>query len=492
MKHSIKNQYAAIFIALMAGTILLCWFLNNTLLEKYYAMQKQNALLEAYTKINAASNEGYTDSEKFQLEIQRICDTYNISLLILDKDSRPVTSSVQETKLLEKELMDSIFGNNSLEDALVQSDNYVIQNSVDTVLGSHYIEMWGILDNGNPFIIRTMLEGIKDSVQISNRFLAYIGFLSAILSGFIIWVISHKMTKPILQLAAVSQKMNELDFEAKYSGHEKNEIGLLGNQMNQMSDTLKKTISELKTANNELQTDIEKKEQIDAMRQEFLSNVSHELKTPIALIMGYAEGLKFEVNDDPESREFYCDVILDETQKMDALVKQLLSLNQIEFGNEKVTMERFDLTETIRNYISSIQILLKQENVECVFDETQTYYAWGDEFRVEEVIMNYVTNALHYCMENAENTKRVEISIRQIQEDTLRVCVFNTGNPIPEEDLPHLWEKFYKVDKARTREYGGSGIGLSIVKAIMESMNQKYGVENREDGVEFWFELECK
>ena len=224
------------------------------------------------------------------------------------------------------------------------------------------------------------------------------------------------------------------------------------------------------------------------MRSEFISNVSHELKTPLALIMGYAEGLKMEVNEDPESREYYCDVISDEADKMNKMVKQLLTLNQLEFGNQMVQMERFDITELIKNYIQSVKILLEQEQIELIFTQETPVYVWGDEFMVEEVVMNYLTNAIHYA---GGEKKQIRISITEYG-DVARIFVFNTGNPIPEESIPHLWEKFYKVDKARTRAYGGSGIGLSIVKAIMDSMNRQCGVINHEDGVEFWFELETK
>ena len=131
--------------------------------------------------------------------------------------------------------------------------------------------------------------------------------------------------------------MTELDFEAKYQPGRRyhNEVDELGEYMNVMSTTLEHTISELKSANNQLQIDIDKKTQIDEMRKEFLSNVSHELKTPLALIQGYAEGLKECINDDAESREFYCDVIMDEASKMNQMVKNLLTLNQLEFGSNR-------------------------------------------------------------------------------------------------------------------------------------------------------------
>jgi signal transduction histidine kinase len=255
---------------------------------------------------------------------------------------------------------------------------------------------------------------------------------------------------------------------------------------------LEETISELKTANNELKRDIEKKEQIDEMRKEFLSNVSHELKTPIALIQGYAEGLKEGINDDDkESRDFYCDVIIDESGKMNNMVKKLLDLNQLEFGNDVVTMERFDIVALINNFINSAEILIEQNNINIRLEQSQPIYVWADEFKTEEVVRNYFSNAMNH----ASGEKIIEIKYRLITQDDagkVRISVFNTGEPIPEDSLPHIWEKFYKVDKARTREYGGSGVGLSIVKAIMDSMNQEYGAINYTNGVEFWFELETK
>jgi signal transduction histidine kinase len=112
-------------------------------------------------------------------------------------------------------------------------------------------------------------------------------------------------------------------------------------------------------------------------------------------------------------------------------------------------------------------------------------YVWADEFKVEEVFANYFTNAVNHC----ENEKIIEVKLTE-NDGTVMISVFNSGKPIPDDSVDHIWDKFYKVDKARTREYGGSGVGLSIVKAIMEAFNQQYGVQNYEDGVMFWFELD--
>lgn len=313
------------------------------------------------------------------------------------------------------------------------------------------------------------------------------GVIAVILGGILVCFFSRKITEPIKELAVLSQRMARLDFEAKYTSGGDNEIGVLGRNFNIMSSRLEKTISELKSANNQLQKDIEQKDRLEDMRNEFLGNVSHELKTPIALIQGYAEGLKEGVNEDPESREFYCDVIMDEAAKMNQMVKNLLILNQLEFGSQELEFERFDIVGLIQGVLSSCEILIQQVEASVDFIADEKVYVWADEFKTEQVVRNYLTNAIHHV----ENEKRIEIRVIS-RGGTVRVSVFNSGNPIPEEDLHKLWDKFYKVDKAHTREYGGNGIGLSIVKAIMESFHQDYGVNNFENGVEFWFELDME
>ena len=185
--------------------------------------------------------------------------------------------------------------------------------------------MWGKFTDGSQFLIRSPLESIKESAAISNRFLLFIGSVLLLMGAVSVWYFSKRLTDPILELALLSEKMADLDFEAKYTSGGSDEIGELGANFNRMSEKLESTISELKGANNRLLKDIEQKEKLEEMRNEFLGNVSHELKTPIALIQGYAEGLKEGVSEDAQSREFYCDVIMDEAAKMNQMVRNLLA-----------------------------------------------------------------------------------------------------------------------------------------------------------------------
>lgn len=484
-KHSIKRQFAQVFIGLMAGTILMCWFINNIFLEEYYIRSKTRIIYDAYKTISEAANSDTYGTDEFSEKLNDVCSVSNLTVCIMDANSQMKYESVNGGRELEAQLIGYIFGFKQPPTRVIEEgEDYTIQ--VMNFGEDEFLMMYGRLNSGISFIMRTPLESIRESVKVANRFFAYVGVAGTVAGGIIIWFVSRKITKPILELNRISEQMVHLNFDAKYEGKAKNEIGLLGENINKLSASLEQAISELKTANNELKKDIEKKEQIDEMRKEFLANVSHELKTPIALIQGYAEGLSEGIDDDKESRDFYCEVIMDEASKMNGMVQKLLTLNQLEFGNDVVSMERFDITELIRNYIQSAGILTKQNEIQVYMDDYPPIFVWADEYKTEEVFMNYFSNAVHYC----SGEKKIVVSLEQKNEKKVRVSVFNTGNPIPEESLSHLWEKFYKVDKARTREYGGSGVGLSIVKAIMDSMNQQYGVENYNNGVLFWFELE--
>lgn len=485
MRHSIKRQVAFTFIGLMAGTLLVCMFLNNVLLPGYYENRRENALLKTYEMLEQAAQEEYLSTDVFKIELEKISGRYNIMGAVQDMNGNMVGTFGNDMEILKGLLWDRIYMPIHNSAILKTTDNYTVQKVTDLKTRTDYMEMTGWLSGGQAFYMRTPLDNIKESVAVANRLLMYVGLTGSLMSSLIIWLVSKKITEPILKLTDISERMAQLDFEARYDGKGENEIALLGDNINILSKTLEETIGELKTANNELKKDIEKKTQIDEMRKEFLSNVSHELKTPIALIMGYAEGLAECVNEDAESRSFYCDVIQDEAAKMNRMVKELMSLSQLESGSDVVNMERFDVVTLICNYVQTAQILTRQYGISVRMKQYDAIYVWGDEFKTEEVFANYFTNAVNH----AKGDKLIDIRLTK-QENKVRISVFNTGEQIPEESIPHLWEKFYKVDKARSREYGGSGVGLSIVKAIMESMHQAYGVENYENGVSFWFELE--
>ena len=493
--HTMKHQITFTFIGLLLLSVLAITLINGIFLEKYYVSRKKEVLLEAkevlaQIDVDEVVHDDGTE-EELPSQIAQSGSRNNLTWVLINSDNTKYIFWPENEDQLRNKLFFGYASN--LDDDKVKgkilesTDDYVVQQVHDRFVGMDYVECWGVFDNGNYFLIRSPLESIRESAAISNKFYFFVGALIIIASGIVIWLVTGRITKPISELTELSRKMSDLNFEAKYESHAGNEIDVLGDNFNRMSGQLEATISELKSANNKLQKDIADKVKIDEMRKEFLDNVSHELKTPIALVQGYAEGLKEGINDDPESMEFYCDVIMDEASKMNKLVKNLLTLNHLESGRDEIVMERFDLTALIQGVLSTMDIMIQQKEAKIIFEEEKPVYDWADEFKTEEVVTNYVSNALNHL----EGEHEIEIKILK-EESTVKVTVFNTGTPIPEEDIPKLWNKFFKVDKARTREYGGSGIGLSIVKAIMEGMNQKYGVVNFDNGVEFWFTLDRK
>lgn len=489
---SIRHQIAGIFIAIMAGILFISILMNRWFLESFYIFDKQSTLVHVYDELNkiVSDNEfmkGNTD------DLVELVEVGNLSLIVITSDTKEVLT-VTQTQEMREELLTRLFGylfnrNNEVGTLLKETKSYEIRNVEMVTNRGAYIEMWGYLNAGYPFMIRSPLASIQENAHLSNQLLIYITIVMAVLGCIFVLYFSKRISSPILKLASISQRMAELDFETKYEGKLENEIGVLGENFNIMSEKLENTISELKNANYELKKDIEKKEKIDSIRTEFIGNVSHELKTPIALIQGYAEGLKEGVIDDAESREFYCDVIIDEANKMNQLVKNLLTLNQIEVGKQEIQFSRFDLVELIKGVLQSNDIIIQQKEAKVKFESAHSVFVWADEFQVEQVFRNYLSNALNHL--DGECVIDIRLNVDQSREKA-KVSVFNTGKNIPEEDIDAIWNKFYKVDKAHTREYGGNGIGLSIVKAIMESLQQNYGVKNYENGVAFWFELDLK
>lgn len=482
--HSIKTQMIMAFVGLLICLVVTLMFINGKFLEPYYISKKESRFIELYEKLNDVSNEDKWNSTKKNSSLIHFAEKNNISYLVIEKDN-DVHTNVHDKNMLKNQMMGYFLNQAQKESRILDSTEvYQINQSWDPWNQNYYVDMWGSLDDGSQFLLRSPVESMRESAAISNRFLLYIGSILIVVSILLIWYFAKRITEPICELARLSDRMADLDFDAKYTSGGSNEIGELGENFNRMSEKLESTISELKKANNSLQKDIEQKDKLEKMRNEFLGNVSHELKTPIALIQGYSEGLKDNILDDEESKEFYCDVIADEAKKMNRMVQKLLTLNQIEFGNNQVNMERFDITEMIRNMVESSKILVEKQEVKIIFDEPETH-VWADEFMIEEVVNNYLSNARNHVIDGGI----IKVSYCRHGKD-LRIKVFNTGDHIPQEDIDKLWVKFYKVDKARTREYGGSGIGLSIVEATMKAHGKDYGVANVEGGVEFYFDVE--
>ena len=492
IKNSIRLKIAVIVFFSTLLTILISWSISNHFIAKYYVSHTKSLLVETYK----SCNDFFSDVDRLEaINNDEIVSLYGYvenqtgaSIYVIDPRDFKVYTSV---KLNDKTALtiQSIVKNYDIESLHDAEQRYkIVRNTVtfDSDLGrkgGSYYDLVGYLDNDFIIVLRTPIETVDSNTIFTIRLFTSISFLLIIIELLIVLFISNMFSRPIIEMSRVARRMSNLDFSVKVNVTTQDEIGVLGESMNNMSQKLENTVSELKNSNIKLQNDIREKEHIEEMRSEFLSHVSHELKTPLAIIQGYAEGLKSGIADDKESMDYYCDVISDEASKMNALVMKLIDLNQLETGDD-ITIEHFDVTKLIRETINNSSILLQDRKVDIIFDE-KSEFVWADIFMTEEVITNYLSNAIHYVKEDGI----IKVWYEK-KEETLRVNVYNDGNPISDEDLEKLFIKFYKVDSARTREYGGSGIGLSIVAAIMKAHGQDFGVYNKDNGVVFYFELD--
>ena len=472
-RHSIAWKLCAGMFLCLFLLLFSIWLLNNFVLVTYYQNVKKKALENEFDKLNISYNQ---NNNSLESELDRLNTESNIRVTIWNQSGEVYNSQI------------GVKGNfRFLPNVNIEKGTYEIGMNDDQKSGSNLIMLTGRFDNGYYVIMSTAVAAIEESVGITNRFLIISGIAALVISSVVILLYSRNFTRPIRELSRVAGSVARLDFSDRYTGNNKDELGELGNSINTMASALQETVSNLKTANLQLMNDYEQKSRQSEARRAFIANVSHELKTPISLIQTYAEGLKEDIAGGAENRDYYCEVIEDEANKMSTLIKKMTMLMQLEAGNEELVIERFDLTELITNLLIKNNPRFEQKKVTVTNGLTDPVYVWADEFLIENVLTNYISNALNHVNEQGNIT----VTFKKADNERVRISVYNSGNQIPKDDLPRIWESFYKVDKARTRAYGGTGIGLSVVAAIMKAHHMPYGVINHKDGVEFYIELEC-
>lgn len=493
LKEALKSVKVKLFLMLSLIILLIILFLilvNNFVFGEFYLYSKTQSLKSVYEVINDYYNSGANID--IDSELEKIAIKNNFDILIRNDQNINVFTSNKDffsTLGQMNEMTSSINSGQIIE----QDEKYNIKKMKDIKTGISYVLLSSQLDNGYLLYIRIPLTSIEESVKISNNFLYLMAGFTILISAVIVSFVTRKFADPILELNNIAKKMANLDFSHKYRITDADdEINNLGKSINVMSDKLERTIKQLRRTNIELEKDIEEKSKIDEMRKSFISDVSHELKTPIALIQGYSEGLLENVNTDEESRKFYAEVILDETNKMDKLVKQLLELMTIEYGKREFDDKKFNVVELEQQVIIKSQVMLQEKEAKMELVSPEEINVIADDFYIEQVISNYVTNALKHVKEvNGKNYIKIYNEVN-VEKNKVRIKVFNTGDNIKEEDLSRIWNRFFKADESRNRDDGGTGIGLSFVKAIMNNYKNEYGVVNKENGVEFYFDLDLE
>ncbi|MEA4827777.1 MAG: HAMP domain-containing sensor histidine kinase [Clostridium sp.] len=515
MLKSIRYKLFIGISSLIIFFVLFSLLLNTQYLEKYYLNEKKDMLIKNSTLINQSYKGNPAD---IALELEKLETSSTLNMIIADSSGKikystfsrvlnekpffrkPIAPPDSDSESSLRRNDSRIFGRKinpapntkmdleSLSEIISlympDSEKYMFLTQKDKDLKIDFLVLKTTLSNGDSLIIRTPLPAITENANTANKFMMFTGILVLLIGGIWAYLFSKNFTKPILELNSVSQNMANLDFSKKCNINDENEIGELAKSINYLSEKLDNAISELNEKNRKLMEDIERERKIDEMRKEFVSNVSHELKTPISLIQGYSEGLRSNVIQNADDKDFYCNVIINETARMDKIVKDLLNLSQIESGYFKLEKTVFNISSLIDSILSKYRAIFEEKQIKINVTKEPTVTVCGDIVRIEQVIINYINNAINHV----NNHKIINITVVALEEK-VKFEIFNSGDPIQEEALDKIWISFYKVDKARTRKYGGSGLGLSIVKAVQNLHGNECGVKNLDNGVMFWFDI---
>lgn len=319
---------------------------------------------------------------------------------------------------------------------------------------------------------------LTDSAAVANEFILIIASVCFVISIVWVFIFARKFSRTITEMNEITKDMASLNFERKLKVAGRDEIGQLSVSINELSDSLSFALEDLKLKNQKLQEDIEAERRLDSMRREFVANVSHELKTPIAIINGYAEGLKMDIN--PDSRQEYCDTIIEEGERMNRLVLSILELSKYESGQIPINLQAVCLKQLCDGLLKKI---FHGKNIELKCNIPNDFIIFADSIQIEQVLGALLENAAVYTPEGGN------VIINADENNPARISVFNSGSHIDNESMSRIWQSFYRGDTSHRRDSSHFGLGLSIVAAIMKMHNTNCGVYNTENGVCFWFEV---
>jgi two-component system, OmpR family, sensor histidine kinase VanS len=467
MIKSIKTKLFLLFLIFMASFVLCGVLLNALFLEHYYIYRNRGIFLQTGIQINDV----YMNNRDSIIEVLRSTDREEgINIAIADNNLEIHYSSLPQKGDYHRERLPLEIEKLIKENTQTLEKSYVYSIVERPGRREREIVFLSLLDGKEFLVLKKSMKGISESVSIAHQFYLFAGLLIILLGGIVVFIFSGKITRPIIQMSTVAEGISNLDFERRVMVDSEDELGHLAGSINKMSEKLSASL-------NALKQDVEH-------RKELVRNMSHELKTPIGVIKGYAEGLKYGVVEDKEKTQKYCTVISDECDRMDGMVRELLSLSMLESGMSPLKISQVPVGEVIHTVADKFEPLFIEKSITLEVNCKEDLYLSADRELLERVVNNYITNAIHH----AEGAKQIRVDAEK-KDHGVRISVFNTGNHIQDENLENIWEVFYKVDRARSRHYGGHGLGLSIVRLIAELHGGTTGVENVKEGVLFFMEL---
>lgn len=481
LKHKLWFNIFIRLAAIFAVFILVLTISNVSFLVKFFSKKEKSALKE---QLLVVSKLDFSDTDAVLSTLSQINENYNFDVEIYTNQGTIIYTThggqMMDFFHQNSEQFDMSHDNMQVIESENLSNGITFETAVRKFDQSEYLLCRKQVADNMLAEVRVQMQLISNSAAIANEFILIISGVCFILSIIWVFIFARHFSQPITLMNKITKDMAELNFERRLEVTSSDEIGQLATSINELSSSLSTALNDLKASNAKLKDDIELERQLDVMRRGFVANVSHELKTPISIISGYAEGLKLDIN--PESRKAYCDTIINESERMNRLVLSILELSRYESGQIPLNLQNFDIGILCSDMLTRI---FKNKNISYSCNVSKDTICFADALQIEQVLKSLLENAVAHTPEGGG----VCVSCCE-KYGKLRIFVKNSGSHIDDEQMPQIWQSFFRGDKSHKRDSSRFGLGLSIVAAIMKLHNSSCGVYNTEDGVCFWFEVD--
>lgn len=479
---SIRRKLNIVIISIIMIMFFIIIFPISIFYEPYYISGQEDLLKSVYATLANSNSFEELNQTVYDIEVNE-----HINVLILNHDFNIAYSTLTRNNgYLYKEIytvqsMDSIF--------------YKLENQIESPIIARTINNYSGIDNLHLFAFFQLDESIYYIIlemplgNVSQIMRGLIAFMimclipMSIVTSIIVSNVSNFFISPIVKLSEISEKLAQFEFGADIDITTNDEIGILARNMKILSVELESKWKELEDKNALLEESLKEKDKNARIQREFISNVSHELKTPITLILGYIEAINMD-DVDTETKKEYMEYVVAESHKMNNLISDMLDISRLQSGDKKLQTMEFDFSDLVDKVVTKHKINFEKNEITPITNIEKDCVILGDKSKLELVVSNFLVNAIRYV----DNNKIIKIDLRTT-DNGYRFSIFNTANHFSDDDIKKIWGSFYKVDKAHSREKGGTGIGLYLVKVILELHGFSYGVKNKDNGVEFYIEM---
>ena len=490
MNKSISKKIFTITFGLILTLILSLILFQGLFFERFYFSRKTSQLVNEINKFRTLYSFQIYDNKSLNKALADYQNKNNSQIAIFSLDGlsiNGVNRSAEDIRTLAA-FCEQLLSDEALIDEVLYSNKTKSTLFTDLESGNKKIgvvaPMSLMATNDSIIISVSPTQPIEEASFVIKDFFKYLILGFIVLGVFLSYIYANLISKPLLKISETAKKMSSMDFTAKCEVVSEDEIGYLAETLNFLSSNLQVALTDLKNKNKKLEADIDKERKLEKLRKDFVAGVSHELKTPIGIIEGYAEGIKDGIvsGDDVD---LYIEIIIDESKKMSKLVSNMLELSKLESGTIELTIENFNILRLINKIINKHTLDFNERELEVVLNYSIPYaYVQGDIFQIDQVLTNLFTNALKYTPKG----EKVIISVIDKNPNYL-ISIENTGIFIPDEEIENIYSKFYRIDKSRKRTDNSTGLGLSIVKRILLLHKSTYKIKNTDSGVKFSFTL---